>query len=174
MASAKTWYDYFKESCDSCGAPAPTTFFGGFDGAVSFLSACLTALRTFAWKGGATMTVGEMFSYLGVAGTAGTGLAAGAAAELMIAYQAAKASWMVGVWVGAVAYATGQCGGQRDIPGVTSGMRKGWEWWYGVPEKEAEYARLQARLKAMKADKAVAQIQQQEASQGISVRNVAK
>jgi len=151
---ANTFYDYFKESSESCGVPAPPNLFGGFASATSLLAACLKVVENFSFKAAcgakAAMTVKDLFAYLRLS-SAGAGVTLSAVSEILVAVGGCTAAYVLGVWIGALSYAAGKC--FEDVDFAPS--RGFWEWWYDVPAKDREYAQNQARLATMKRHQAV-------------------
>lgn len=164
----KSFYDYFAESSESCGVPAPKTIFAGLTGAAAFLAACIKAAENF--KIGipgvvtGTMTVRMLFQYIGF--TAARGATAAAAGEVLVAVGGCTAAWCLGVWTGALVYATSQSIAPNDL-----GMGGFFEWYYDVPEKEREYQQMQARLAQMKKDRIAKEVADQARQAGIAIKS---
>lgn len=170
---AKSWYDYFNESSLSMGVPAPPGLFATFTSTATLLSTCCKVIEALSLSARA-VTVAEVFGHIqltaGVAlGSGCTGLTAVAAGEVLAVVGACTASYVLGVWIGAAAFASGQVLGDVDIPGATGAMRTGWEWWYGVPQQRAQYAQMQARLAHMRRDKVCAELMDRALRLGIQI-----
>jgi hypothetical protein len=90
-----SFYDYFKESMDSVGLPAPTSLFNSLQTATANISAMLATIT----KLGKTATIVEII-------ITSTGRAL--AVDVLAALAGVSAAFYVGACVGALAYASGQ------------------------------------------------------------------
>lgn len=89
------FYDYFKESMDSLGLPAPTSLFNTLQTATANISAMLATIT----KLGKSATIVEVI---------GTSTGKVLALDVIAALAGVTAAFYVGACVGALAYASGQ------------------------------------------------------------------
>ncbi len=90
-----SFYDYFKESMDSLGLPAPTSLFNTLQTATANISAMLATIT----KLGKSATIVEVI---------GTATGKTLALDVIAALAGVTAAFYVGACVGALAYASGQ------------------------------------------------------------------
>ena len=90
-----SFYDYFKESMDSLGLPAPTSLFNTLQTATANISAMLATIT----KLGKSATIVEVI---------GTATGKALAVDVIAALAGVTAAFYVGACVGALAYASGQ------------------------------------------------------------------
>lgn len=90
-----SFYDYFKESMDSLGLPAPTSLFNTLQTATANISAMLATIT----KLGKSATIVEVI---------GTSTGKVLALDVIAALAGVTAAFYVGACVGALAYASGQ------------------------------------------------------------------
>jgi hypothetical protein len=103
MAGSKTFYEYFKESMDSMGLPAPASLFGTLTTATASVNAIVGAVA----KVGTTATLSELLTSVGVLKTGAAAAAkVGAAGELAAAVAGVTAAFYAGACLGALLYAT--------------------------------------------------------------------
>jgi hypothetical protein len=95
----KTFYEYFKESMDSMGLPAPDTLFNSVAAATGTIATILGVVEKF----GTAATVAELV----LAAPKGV-LSVAFAGEALLVVGGVTASFYAGACIGALAYATGQ------------------------------------------------------------------
>lgn len=89
----KTFYEYFKESMDSLGLPAPDSLFNSMAAATATISAMSTAIKSL----GAGATAAEIV---------GTATGATLAVDVAVALAGVTAAFYLGACIGALVYAT--------------------------------------------------------------------
>jgi hypothetical protein len=94
---SKKFYDYFKESMNAAGVPAPDEMTAMF-GSITTATASLAVLKTAIQSLGASATAAELLT--------GTGVAL--ASDVLLVLAAIPAAYYLGALIGAIAYATGQ------------------------------------------------------------------
>src|SRR4051812_34919653 len=94
------FYEYFRESMDSVGLPAPESLWGAAGTAAATLNALLSAIGSV----GSKATIGELI----IAAEAGIGAGASIAVAkgVLVGLSGVMASYYVGACVGAFIYAT--------------------------------------------------------------------